>query len=305
MNNLRMFIIFLLVNTLVAIIYFLIGWFTKQNTRRLILFRSVVILLAPGVGVLFICLSYLLYILFFKREVDLSDVVFSKVRAKEIIRTNEERERNIVSMEEAIEVTEKSELRNFMMGVAQSDYSDSLAAIELALNCEDTETAHYAASVLQDALNDFRYIVQKDSKKYLESEEEITEVQEEEIKQLLEYMNKILAQHVFENVEQSNYIDIMENLMFVLQENVPTSITSEMFENMSLRLLEIKEYERCERWCLLAKEMHPNTLATFTALIKLYFNCGEKEKFFETLNELKQSSVIIDNKTLELIRAFI
>ena len=305
MNNLRWFIIFLLVNTVVALLYFFIGWFTKQNTRRLILFRSVVILLAPGVGFLFFSLGYLLYIVFFKREVDLSDVVFSKARAKEIIRTNEERERNIVSMEEAIEVTEKSELRNFMMGVAQSDYSESLAAIELALNCEDTETAHYAASVLQDALNDFRFIVQKDSKKYLESSDEMTEVREEEIKQLLEYMNKILAQHVFEDMEQRNYTEIMERLMNVLQENVPTTITSEMFENISLRLLEIKAYDRCERWCLLAKEMHPNTLATFTALIKLYFNSGERDKFFDTLTELKQSSVIIDNKTLELIRAFI
>ena len=94
MANLWLFILFILINTLVAIIYFLIGWFTKQDTRRLILFRSMVILLAPGVGLLFLCLSFVLYVLFFKREVDLSDVVFSKARAKEIVRTNEERERN-------------------------------------------------------------------------------------------------------------------------------------------------------------------------------------------------------------------
>ena len=305
MANLWLFILFILINTLVAIIYFLIGWFTKQDTRRLILFRSMVILLAPGVGVLFLCLSFVLYVLFFKREVDLSDVVFSKARAKEIVRTNEERERNMVSMEEAIEVTEKGELRNFMMGVAQSDYSESLAAIELALNCEDTETAHYAASVLQDALNDFRLIVQKDSKRILETPDDNSEERIEEIVKLLEYMNKIMAQHVFAEVEQKSFTDIMERLMDVFLQISPGSITSEMFENISLRLIDVKAYERCERWCLLAKEMHPNTLATYTALIKLYFNCGEKEKFFEELNALKQSNVIIDNKTLELIRAFI
>ena len=31
---------------------------------------------------------------------------------------------------------------------------------------------------------------------------------------------------------------------------------------------------------------------------------GEREKFFQVMQELKQSDVIIDNETLELIRTF-
>lgn len=38
--------------------------------------------------------------------------------------------------------------------------------------------------------------------------------------------------------------------------------------------------------------------------LKLYFTMGEKEKFFEVLQELKESDIIIDNETLELIRIF-
>ena len=37
----------------------------------------------------------------------------------------------------------------------------SLRTISLALNGEDSETAHYAASVLRDELNNFRSTVQK------------------------------------------------------------------------------------------------------------------------------------------------
>ena len=39
-----------------------------------------------------------------------------------------------------------------MLNVIRGDYRNSLAAINLALNSEDSETAHYAASVLQDVL---------------------------------------------------------------------------------------------------------------------------------------------------------
>ena len=55
----------------------------------------------------------------------------------------------MVSIEEALEVTDKKSLRTFMMNVIRGDYRKYLSSISLALNNEDTETAHYAASILQ------------------------------------------------------------------------------------------------------------------------------------------------------------
>ena len=52
-------------------------------------------------------------------------------------------ERNMVSIEEALEVTDKKSLRTFMMNVIRGDYRKYLSSISLALNNEDTETAHY------------------------------------------------------------------------------------------------------------------------------------------------------------------
>ena len=100
---------------------------------------------------------------------DLSDVVFNKDRKENFLRPDEEMERNMVSLEEALEVADKKSLRTLMLNVIRGDYRNSLAAINLALNSEDSETAHYAASVLQDVLNDFRSKVQTD---YLLCQEE-------------------------------------------------------------------------------------------------------------------------------------
>jgi hypothetical protein len=36
----------------------------------------------------------------------------------------------------------------------------------------------------------------------------------------------------------------------------------------------------------------------------MYFEMGERQRFFSVMQELKSSSVVIDKETLELIRTF-
>ena len=59
-----------------------------------------------------------------------------------------------------------------------------------------------------------------------------------------------------------------------------------------------------EQWCIRAAEQYPDELSSYTCKLKLYFTAQQREKFFETLDDLKQSSIVIDRETLELIRTF-
>ena len=77
------------------------------------------------------------------------------------MKADEERERDIVPLEEAILVNEKRDLRMVMMNVIKEDFSNCLASITLALDSEDSEASHYAAAVLSDELNKFRIYVQR------------------------------------------------------------------------------------------------------------------------------------------------
>ncbi len=316
LNDFRFwFIVFLVVNALVALFVFVIGLMLKKVNRRLLVIRCLIILMAPGVAPTMFLLSWMFHTIFFKKEVDLSDVVFSKEKSKELFRIDEERERNFVPLEEAIAVADNSELRELVMGVAQGDYSNSLASIYLALNCEDTETAHYAASVLQDALNDYRLIVQKEFKRLRETapnpDAEIGPTDEEreqrvqEMDDLLDYINKVLEQKIFEPIEQVSFTGIMDSVMELFYSENPQKVSSEHFENVCLRLIDIKDFDNCKKWCDRALVSYPNTLSTYTTRIKMYFNSGERDKFFAAMEELKQSSLIIDKETLELIRTFL
>lgn len=301
-RQMTIFIIVLLINLLLVVLYWI--WnllFRKKENKRSFIIRGIVMILCPVIGICFFVLSQILYLLFFSAPVDLEDVIFSKERVRTFVRPDEESERNVVPLEEAIEVTDMSELRRLMMNIVRGDISQSLATISLALNSEDSETAHYAASVLQDVLNEFRTNVQK---AYIELQEAEDEDKPAYATVLIDYMNQVLAQRVLTDVEQISYVKIMDEVCEILFDADRIKMTSAQYEAISLRLLEIEYFEECKKWCERAEYYYPDTLATYTCQLKLYFNSGQKEHFFAVIEELKKSAIVIDSETLELIRVF-
>jgi len=300
-EQMKVFGIVLLVNLIIVLLYWVINLPQKEKGERKPLWISgVVMLLCPVIGPCFFLLAHLFLKVFFNQPVDLEGVIFSKERVRTFIRADEESERNMVPLEEAIEVANTDDLRNLMMNIVRGDVHKSLAAISLALNSEDTETAHYAASVLQDALNDFRNTVQKGQEKLKETDKN----QVVHAGTLLDYMNQVLEQKVLTEVEQKDYVRIMDEVGDIMYEAGKEHMASSQFEAISLRLLEVEDFENCQKWCDRAVFQYPNTLATFTCQLKLYFNSGQRERFFEVIGELKKSAIVIDNETLELIRVF-
>lgn len=296
----RGFVIVILLNIVLAAIY-VIWQKTKNKADSIeIAAKTMVILLCPIAGFLFLLMGYVICQYVLKREVDLDDVVFRKDRVKTFLRADEERGRTMVPMEEALVITDKTNLRNLMLNVVRADTRNSLASIAKALDSEDSETSHYAASVLQDELNGFRAMVQNQYNEIMEENED----QLVHVRLLIEYMNAVLRQQVFTEMEQKDMVLRMASVCQILYDKEPDKMSGEYFEDIALRLLEIKDYERCRIWCERAVKYFPKRLSTYTCQLKLYFSCGDRESFFRVLEQLKHSDVVIDSETLELIRVF-
>ncbi|MCR4649815.1 MAG: hypothetical protein K5776_12140 [Lachnospiraceae bacterium] len=304
------FIILMVINTAVSVIYYLLNKLIfNKNTedekedhenKHGLEIRLIVMILVPVAGPLFFIGSWIIYRIFFSEEVDLEDVVFSKDKVKFNVRAEEEKERNLTSLEEAVEITDKRELRTLMMTVVSGDIKKFLSSINFALSSDDSETAHYAASVLQDALNDFRVNVAKQYKKMREDEDNKAIYAEG----LTKYMNVILAQKVFIDMEQREYVSRLDEVSDIVFEEARERLNDEDMEQVALRLLEIDEYEKCEKWSDRIKMVYPEALSAYTCKLKLLFKMERKDEFFETIEELKSSSIVIDKETLELIRVF-
>lgn len=172
-RDLRIFLLVLIVNFFIVLAYWIICHFRRGENKGSYRLRCVIMLSAPVLGILFFFFGWLYARVFFHRPVDLSNVIFSKDRVKIHLKADEEKEKNMVPLEEAIAVTEKSETRVLVMDIVRRDISQSLNTILLALNSDDSEVSHYAASILQDALGTFRDGAAKLYQDILEKEREI------------------------------------------------------------------------------------------------------------------------------------
>ena len=313
-NGTLAFVILWIVNALIALVYLLVGIFLyvpacdlkrvagggdSVRQSESIFYSFIVMVLCPSSVGIFLC-SYLIYKTVFRQAVDLEDVIFSKERVQTHLKADEERERNMAPLEESLAVSDKRNMRMLMLNVIRGDMQKSLESITMALNSEDSETSHYAASVLRDELNDFRSNVQK---MYTQMQQE-TETETECEEMLIDYMNRILSQKIFTTMEQTKYVNMLEEAAESLYQKNGARITADRYEGLCLKLLDLKKIPETEKWCMRLARQHGNALAAYTCRLKLYFTMGEKEKFFEVLQELKESDIIIDNETLELIRIF-
>lgn len=309
------FLIVLVVNAFIAVIYLLWGilivvpakeqqtekeWERLFDNRRAFLIKFLIMLLCPVIGLLFFIVTWLLDKILFWTAPDLEDVIFSKERVKIQLKADEERVRNMVPLEEALAINEKKNLRTVMMNMVKGEIHDSLAAIALALDSEDSESSHYAASVMTDELNEFRTKVRVLSQEIANEKEEETAFEE----MLIDYMNQVLSLRIFTPIEQKRFVHIMADTAEQLRQKDAWKLKEEQYEGVCLRLLEIKDYTNSEKWCSWLAEQYPDRLCAYTCRLKLYFTLQNKEAFFTILNDLKKSDVVIDNETLELIRVF-
>jgi hypothetical protein len=306
-------LIVLLVNLLIAVCYLLFCQIRKNRNRRSSVLRFIVMLLAPVCGILFFFFGWLYFRIFFHRKVDLAEVIFSKRRVKTAVKADESAERNLVPLEEAIAVTDKMNTRSLMMEVVRKDISHSLSTIALALESEDSEVAHYGASVLQSALADFRGEVEKllnlirdGEREFADSpaqmpEADIAALAENE-RTLIGDLNAVLCQHVLTPMEQEYYVGRMSETAEFLRSH--SKVNAQEMEMLCVRLLENGDTAHASVWAERSAEEWPEALSSYTNRLRLYYQTGDRERFADEMKELKKSGVPADHKTLEAIRLF-
>ena len=173
------FIIVLALNLLAVILYGFWSVKSKRAKRRGFILRSIVMLLCPVVGPAYFFLGWIWQTVFFYKPVNLEDVLFSKERESILVKAEEEKDKNLVPVEEALLVSDKQNARSLFLDVIKRDPKKSLHSISLALNSEDSELSHYAASIIQSELDKIRKAIRTDSDRILALEEELARVESE------------------------------------------------------------------------------------------------------------------------------
>ena len=297
------FLIVVIINCLIAAVYLL--WYLvfkrDQDNRKQYIMHTVIMVLCPVIGPLFFLCGFLKYHFLRFGDRDLSDVEFSKSRHNPRLKADEERERNIVPVEEAILISDKEKKRKNMLNVLLGETDEALSSIAMALNSDDSEVAHYAASFLQSKLDVFRENVRR-AMQIIQEKESREEPCTEDILALIRYMEQLLKQKVLTQLEQTDYVGQMEGLCQKVYDMAKDQIDPICYSGICRLLIDLKAYDRAEVWGERFAAQYPDQLQAYKLRMRMYFEMEEKDKFFETLDQLKSSNVVIDNQTLKLIR---
>lgn len=303
--SLAVLVTILIINLIVALAYLIWGLVRPENRekdrghRAKYFMSAFVMIVCPLIGPLFYGFSHFLYVLFSKRNVDMADVSFSRDKIKNYTPADLERDINIVPMQETLIVSDVRRRRKMLLDVLKKDIRRSLGAIAIALDNPDSETSHYAASVIMDVLSEFRGNVQNMHNKLQEDPDDF-----DLASILLAYINDVLRQNILTGDEKRSYTYIEDEIGDIMFRYHSEQIEGYQYRHLMEDLINIKEYSVAEKWSRRALRNRDYQLDTYIGCLKYYFAYNDRDAFMKCLDRLKASGIVINKETMELIRMF-
>lgn len=295
----------IIINTAAALAYLIWGLLkikngkTDKSHRPKYFLKSFVMLICPAVAICFFVLGNCVYRLLSKREVDMSDVSFSRERVEILYPADIRREINIVPMKENLNVSDVGRRRRMILDVLKRDSKKSMGRLAMALDNPDSETSHYAASIITDALSEFRDSVQNMMEIYKKNPEA------HEIGLLLfDDLNEALCQNILLGEEKTKYTLILDEVLERIYSSDRDIPEGSKYRQAVERLMEIKEYKVAEKWAERALLYKPHRLDSYICNLRLYFQIGNREMFFRCLEQLKKTDIAVNKEIMECIRLF-
>lgn len=292
-------LIICITNLLVALILLVFALFQKRYNRSTMLLLSWFLFIVPLMGALYLLLGLFISFLNRKKTVDMSDISFSQEREKLIQPPDREVEMNYVPIQDAMAVTDTANLRRLLLDTLRNNARKTVSSIAAAMNSMDTETSHYAASAILDALSEFRSTAQAmlgDMKKFPEDVEMNLFT--------FDYLTEILNMKIMTNVEQQTYIYTLDQVAENLFSNNLWYMTATHYLLMTDLFLSIKDYNMADKWVQRACKYRQNMLDTYKAKLHLLFEQYNHSAFFECLNELRDTDIMVDEEVINLFRLY-
>lgn len=293
-------VVLLVINLIIAVIWLILGLLPGRDRKRTVIY-FVLMLLVPVFFESLLALTWLMRLVTGFMHVDLSDVIFGKDKAAGLQRGNAEEENNLVPIEEALAVADTTSLRTFMLNILKGDVSSSLNKLKEALLSSDTETAHYAATVLREELGRFRSTV---FRSFAAIQNAKGEEKDETCIVTIRYMNEYLKKDLFSEDEMTEYVTRLADIGDIVFNDDYTLLTVDDMYGIAMRLLDAGLYSRCRQWCIRLADTYPDVKESYLAIMSFCFRTGRKDGFRQGMQELMDSGIPVDETTMKNIRAF-
>lgn len=294
--NRNMVIYFVLaVNFLAALAYVVIMY--RKTKRNYVFIRGFIMACCPVTALCCYFFSYLQDLIVSEKEVDYMNLSMDKTKKHFEQAVDKETEMKKLPLEEVLTVSTTKDRREAMINLLKTDVSDRLSLIRKAVENEDPETAHYAASALTDIFGKFTAEVNQLQVAY-DKDRSNREVNEEYI----DVVMRILNSGALFGVEEMTYLYIYTGLVENLMGYHPRAVTSEHAAMMVKALCKEGKSAEAEKWAEMSLEKWPDDEQPYMNILYIKYYLGKEEDFYKCLKELADSGIALSRKGLDIIR---
>ncbi len=285
------------INAVLAVLYLILKLNTKETDRPLIWIRFALFLLCPIAGFVYFFGSKWMKLHVFPGG-DSNFLTKSETFEKMTVTAPDEvSDMNVVPLEEALIVSDKKDTRRLLLNVLKEGVDQSVSAVVLALSSEDSEASHYSASAIADVLSEFQDKFQK-----LTADIEQNPGRISAYTALIDYLLWFLPNGVLVDRELEMYINKAAEALNGLIELSPSSVNPKYFSDIVSLYISCNDLQNAKKWADEAEKICPETLEAYLSSMRADFALEDVDAFNNCLVRLKKSKIVIDKKTLDLIR---
>lgn len=285
----------ILVNTVLVLAYFIL--FTLLGQFRPALCKSIVMLLTPPFGVICFLINFIISLFDRKSDIDYLELTFSKEKKEFAKQTDYETEKEFVPLEEALIISDVQDKRRALLNVLKADVRNNMKSLVKALDNEDSETAHYAASALMDVLQQYSKKLSVLAVKYKENPED-SEINVEYANTTFEY----ISSGVLGEIEVKKYAHLYIELIANLNKYHPDLIDTEQYKNIVDCLVIVGKYDEADQWANLSIERQPNMEQSYLNSLNVKYKTEQWDEFKDVMQKMIKSGVQLSEKGIGIIR---
>lgn len=285
----------ILINTVLVLAYFIL--FTILGQFRLAICKSIVMLLTPPFGVICFFVNFIISLFDRKTDIDYLELTFSKEKKEFARQTDYETEKEFVPLEEALIISDVQDKRRALLNVLKADVRNNMKSLVKALDNDDSETAHYAASALMDVLQQYSKKLSTFAVKFKENPED-SEVNIEYAETTFQY----ISSGVLGEIEVKKYAHLYVELIANLNKYHPDLIDTEQYKNMVDCLVIVGNYDEADQWANLSIERQPNMEQSYLNSLNVKYKTEQWDEFKDVMQKMIKSGVQLSEKGIGIIR---
>lgn len=256
------------------------------------------VLFLPALGyLLFLCLWLLDK--FIKKEDAVATLsceeYVCKTKNKNIRAFDVNQELNLIPMEEALLFNSSLIKRKMILDLLKNDMGKYPGIIKIALNSEDSEASHYAATAVVELRKKITLTLQEGTKKY--------KISGRDKHLLIEYANVLRECLNSEMLDESNYKKVKETYRSLLKELLDTyELEQKYYIDKITYDIEDRDYLSAQFYSQKFMNKHPQREEPYLLFLKLYYLLREKSCFDAILKKLEDSSIVLTKEAWSIIK---